>query len=191
MMQGGGGMKLVCYGDSNTYGYDPEHPDGRYGGSVRWADAVARSMGMDLVNLGRNGREIPRRAPEFADDAALITVMLGTNDLLRGCTAERAARRMEDFLGGCAHVRDKLVLIAPVPVRRGSWVTGDGAAAASREYAALCSELALRCGVRFADAGKWGVALARDGVHFTPEGHRAFAAGLLAELRKGIDTVSE
>ena len=80
MMQGGGGMKLVCYGDSNTYGYDPEHPDGRYGGSVRWADAVARSMGMDLVNLGRNGREIPRRAPEFADDAALITVMLGTND---------------------------------------------------------------------------------------------------------------
>lgn len=166
MMQGGGGMKLVCYGDSNTYGYDPAHPDGRYGGSVRWADAVARSMGMDLVNLGRNGREIPRRAPEFADDAALITVMLGTNDLLRGCTAERAARR-------------------------GSWVTGDGAAAASREYAALCSELALRCGVRFADAGKWGVALARDGVHFTPEGHRAFAAGLLAELRKGIDTVSE
>lgn len=33
-------------------------------------------------------------------------------------------------------------------------------------------------GVAFADAGEWGVALTFDGVHFSPEGHAAFAEGL-------------
>ena len=42
--------------------------------------------------------------------------------------------------------------------------------------------LAERLGVRFADAGAWGVALAYDGVHFTSQGHRAFAAGLCGAL---------
>ncbi len=37
--------------------------------------------------------------------------------------------------------------------------------------------------LRFADAGKWNISLAYDGVHFTEQGHRAFAAGLLEELK--------
>ena len=43
--------------------------------------------------------------------------------------------------------------------------------------------LAERLGVRFADAGKWDIPLAYDGVHFTEQGHKAFAAGLLEELK--------
>ena len=39
-------------------------------------------------------------------------------------------------------------------------------------------------GGRFADAGAWGIALAYDGVHFTGQGHRAFAEGMLQELAK-------
>ena len=43
--------------------------------------------------------------------------------------------------------------------------------------------LAERLGIRFADAGTWGIPLAYDGVHFTEQGHKNFAAGLLEELR--------
>ena len=39
-------------------------------------------------------------------------------------------------------------------------------------------------GVLFADAGVWSVSLAHDGVHFTEQGHRAFAAGLWEVLRE-------
>ena len=42
--------------------------------------------------------------------------------------------------------------------------------------------LAERLDIRFADAGKWDIPLAYDGVHFTEQGHKAFAAGLLEEL---------
>ena len=35
----------------------------------------------------------------------------------------------------------------------------------------------------FGDAGDWNIPMAYDGVHFTEQGHRAFAAGLLEVLR--------
>ena len=42
--------------------------------------------------------------------------------------------------------------------------------------------LAERLGVRFTDAGAWDVGLAYDGVHFTEQGHRAFAEEIWKEL---------
>ena len=54
---------------------------------------------------------------------------------------------------------------------------------ASYTFARLCQALAERLGIRFADAGKWDISLAYDGVHFTEHGHKAFAAGLLEELK--------
>ena len=43
--------------------------------------------------------------------------------------------------------------------------------------------LAEQLGIHFADAGKRDIPLAYDGVHFTEQGHRAFAARLLEELK--------
>ena len=40
-------------------------------------------------------------------------------------------------------------------------------------------------GIRFADAGKWDIPLTFDGVHFTGEGHEAFAEGLVNYLNEG------
>ena len=54
---------ILCYGDSNTYGYDPQSPlGGRYPPQVRWPDQLAALQpDRQIVNLGENGREIPRR----------------------------------------------------------------------------------------------------------------------------------
>ena len=53
----------------------------------------------------------------------------------------------------------------------------------SHTFAQLCQALAERMGIRFADAGTWNIPLAYDGVHFTEQGHKAFAAGLLEVLK--------
>ena len=53
----------------------------------------------------------------------------------------------------------------------------------SRTFARLCRVLAERMGICFADARKWDIPLAYDGVHFTEQGHKDFAAGLLEELK--------
>ena len=177
-------MNIICFGDSNTYGYAPRgYFGGRYDGDSRWVDILAVETGWSVCNMGQNGREIPSAAPAFPADTDLLIVMLGTNDLLQGCSPTQAAERLERFLFGIPLDRSKILVIAPPPVKRGAWVPGQQLIDDSHTFAQLCQTLAAQMGIRFADAGRWDVPLAYDGVHFTEQGHRTFAAGLLEKLR--------
>lgn len=177
-------MNVIYFGDSNTYGYDPRgYFGGRCDADSRWVDILAAETGWAVYNMGQNGREIPPAAPAFPSDTDLLIVMLGTNDLLQGRSPEQAAERLERFLNGVSLDQSKILLIAPPPMTLGAWVPNQQLIENSRTFARLYHALAERLGVRFADAGTWGVSLAYDGVHFTEQGHRAFAAGLLEELK--------
>ena len=177
-------MKVICFGDSNTYGYDPRsYFGGRYDADSRWVDILAAETGWTVRNMGQNGREIPPIAPDFPTDTDLLTVMLGTNDLLQGRSPEQAAERLERFLAGITLDRSRILLIAPPPVTLGEWVPSPQFIDDSHAFARLCQALAKLMGVRFADAGTWDIPLTYDGVHFTEQGHKAFAAGLLEEFR--------
>ena len=178
-------MKILCFGDSNTYGYDPRSYFGdRYPAQSRWVDLLAEKLGCEVVNAGENGREIPHRDGELRrfelwlkgqQPVDLLIVMLGGNDLLQGNTVTDAAERLERFLAHIDCDRSQILLIAPPTMQRGEWVPTQAlvdASAALREAYRVLSE---RMGVRFADAGKWDIPLTFDGVHFTEEGHRAFA----------------
>ena len=175
-------MRLVCFGDSNTYGYDPRSfLGGRDPAECRWTDLLAERTGLEVVNLGQNGREIPPGAGSLAglprwDD--LLVVMLGSNDLLcHPCfTAGDVAARMEQFLNTLPPCR--VLLVAPPPMAPGEWVTERRLLSESAALAGEYEALARRLGIGFADAGQWGVELAFDGVHFTENGHRAFAKGI-------------
>ena len=177
-------MNVMCFGDSNTYGYDPRgYFGGRYDADSRWVDILAAKTGWTICNMGQNGREIPSAAPAFPADTDLLIVMLGTNDLLQGCRPEQAAERLERFFLGIPLDRSKILLIAPPPMALGEWVSSQQLIDDSHTFARLCQVLAEQLGIRFADAGKWDISLAYDGVHFTEQGHKAFAAGLLEELK--------
>ena len=177
-------MNVICFGDSNTYGYDPRgYFGGRYDADCRWVDILAAETGWTISNMGQNGREIPSAAPAFPDDTDLLIVMLGTNDLLQGRSPEQATERLEQFLTAVSLDRNKILLIAPPPMALGGWVLSQQLIDDSHSFAQLCQVLAERMGIRFADAGKWDIPLAYDGVHFTEQGHKAFATGLLEELK--------
>lgn len=187
--------KLLCYGDSNTFGYDPRSRlGGRYPEDVRWTDLLRTAH--SVTEAGQNGREIPRRETEVSGLRQLLeqttpdvlTVMLGTNDLLQSprFTAVDTAERMERFLtalpvtGGT-----RILLIAPPPMVPGTWVRESRLVEQSALLGDCYQSLAKRLDIAFADAGAWGVELLFDGVHFSPAGHRAFAGGIskaLAEL---------
>ena len=118
-------MKVICFGDSNTYGHDPRSRlGGRFPAESRWPDLLAAGSGWEIRNQGENGREIPDVPPPFPADTGLLIVMLGTNDLLRGRSPAEAAERMEGFLRGTDIPRDRILLIAPPPMIRGTWVHG-------------------------------------------------------------------
>ena len=177
-------MNVICFGDSNTYGYDPRgYFGGRYDADSRWVDILAEKTGWTICNMGENGREIPFAAPAFPVDTDLLIVMLGTNDLLQGRSPEQAAERLERFLSSLSLHQNKILLIAPPPVQLGAWVPDQQLIDDSHTFARLCQNLTEQLGIRFADAGKWDISLAYDGVHFTEQGHRAFAAGLLEVVK--------
>ena len=179
-------MKVVCYGDSNTYGFDARgYLGGRY--KEPFPKLLAVKTGWNVVNDGLNGREIPKTAVSFPADTDLLIIMLGTNDLLQFWTPEATCEKMERFLKSLTLDRDKILLIAPPPMIFGEWVRDqeliDDSIVLAKQYQALADRLC----VRYADAGKWekNIPLAYDGVHLTEEGHRAFAEGLIEYLQKG------
>lgn len=175
-------MKVICYGDSNTYGYDPRsYFGGRYGIDCRWVDILAHKTGWEIQNKGMNGREIPPKTISVPEDTDLLVVMLGTNDLLQGNSVRKIAKRMEAFLSSLPS--EKLLLIAPPPMKLGEWVPNQEWVDRSIQVAKTYRSLAEQLGIPFMDAGEWNVSLAHDGVHFTEEGHKAFAEGMYRELK--------
>lgn len=173
-------MKVICYGDSNTFGYNPCARCGEMY-DRRWTDILAEKTGWQIINEGVNGREVPREPVVISKEIDLCLVMLGTNDLLQLDTPDAAAERMEVFLSGVEH--QKLVLIAPPPMIPGEWVQDDELIEDSHRLVQLYKELSERLNIRFCNAGDWHVPLAYDGVHFTMEGQEIFAEALYHALK--------
>ena len=182
-------MRILCFGDSNTYGYDPRGFFGdRYGAEDRWVDLLAKQTGHDCINAGANGREIPRnpyalRLLTEHTPVDIFLVMLGTNDLLQGTSAKEAATRMEIFLNPLLPHCKQILLVVPPPMTRGAWVPTDELVAESIHLAEEYKFLAEKLNIPFVDTHLWNIELTFDGVHFTEAGHRAFAANLGKELR--------
>lgn len=172
-------MKVVCYGDSNTYGYDPCDKFGVHY-AHRWTDIFADKTGWEVVNEGVNGREVPDEPIVVDPDTDLFIVMLGTNDLLQLDTPDAAAVRMKSFLSKCD--ANKVVLIAPPPMIWGEWVQDQELIDDSVQLSVLYKEVSEGLNIRYLNAGEWNIPLCFDGVHFTQEGQYIFANALAEEL---------
>ena len=105
--------------------------------------------------------------------------MLGTNDLLQGATAKEAAARMEAFLTALLPHCKLVLLVAPPPMIRGSWVPTDALVTESILLAKEYKLLAEQMNISFVDTRAWNIDLTFDGVHFTEEGHHSFANHLM------------
>ncbi|MBE6962955.1 MAG: lipase, partial [Ruminococcaceae bacterium] len=116
-------MKILCFGDSNTYGYDPRsYFGGQYPAQYRWVDLLAQKLNCTAINAGENGREIPKREGELQrfdlmlsnqKPLDMLLVMLGGNDLLQGNSVQAVAQRMEAFLTRIPLEKSQIVLIGP------------------------------------------------------------------------------
>jgi lysophospholipase L1-like esterase len=191
---------IICYGDSNTYGYDPRlGGGGRYPEGERWVDILAEKLGLRMENQGLCGRCIPSMQSQFRhiksqldewqnkDSSVQIWVMLGTNDLLMGKsnTASEVAGMMKNFIetfieSGVS--ASDILLIAPPKMCRGTWVEEEWLIEETKklgtEYGALANDL----GIRFVDAGEWDLDLCFDGVHLSEVGHLKFADNMFLEI---------
>jgi len=186
-------VKILCFGDSNTYGYDPRsYFGGQYPAQHRWVDLLAQKMGCKVVNAGENGREIPRREGELQrfdlmlsnqKPLDLLLVMLGGNDLLQGNSVEAVAQRMEAFLARIPLEKSQVVLIGPPRMKPGAWITDDRLLEDCMRLNAAYQAVAEKLGVCFVDATDWDIEVTFDGVHYSEKGHQTFAENLYLALK--------
>ncbi|MBO5573273.1 MAG: SGNH/GDSL hydrolase family protein [Clostridium sp.] len=135
---------ILCYGDSNTYGYNPM-TGLRYPKNVRWPGCLAQLLGPDyeVVEEGCNGRttvfddpiegwkngmDYLRACLNTHKPIDLIIMMLGSNDLKEvfHASAEDSAegagalvKVMQEFLAEKQGFVPKIVLVSPPEIGPG------------------------------------------------------------------------
>lgn len=197
--------EIVCFGDSNTYGYDPRAGSlyHRQPKEVRWTGILNQQPDLLVINEGMNGREIPHTEWEFQNmeavlhrnrNADILLLMLGSNDLIAipDVQAKDVAARMRKLFtrvpGLQYFQRDgrKTVLISPVPMTKPFCSNDMRIVGVSRELGSALRRVAEDLGLFFADAASFRVELSFDGTHYSESGHRQFAAAILAFLRENV-----
>lgn len=187
-------MKLLCYGDSNTYGYDPRGPiPGRYDACDRWCDLLEARTGWTVINEGENGRIVPEPAWNYTDlrrafaayaPVDVTCIMLGTNDVLISSRMDISpiVKRMEallDFLD--EHwPNTKIVILTPPPI---DIPEVPEANIKLEKLIETYKEIADCRGLGFIENHSWNIPLAYDGAHFSQQGHHVFTECLERELK--------
>lgn len=134
-------VKLLCYGDSNTWGQKPDKT-GRYEANVRWTGVLQNLLGEQYYVIeeglnsrttdleydrkpGRNGKTYLIPCVVSHTPVDIVAIMLGTNDLK--VEFRRSAAEIADALAGLiddvrsyAATRNgdkpKIILISPIEI---------------------------------------------------------------------------
>lgn len=200
---------VVCYGDSNTWGFVPGTGQ-RYPFTQRWPGVMAGILGPNyrIVEEGLNGRTtifgapregLPDRNGETVIRTVLAThapidlviIMLGTNDLpLLGATPDGIADNVGKLVDITRSVScgpglvspPKVLVICPPPV-----VLFDPLDRISQILPSAFAKMGELLRVAVVIAGDVVQPSPVDGVHFSPEGHAALGKLVAEHVKKVVD----
>jgi len=204
---------ILCYGDSNTWGYNPETAE-RYPRGVRWTSRLEEALpdyyvleeGLggrttvfdDGMRSGRRGLDYLPVALKTHDPIDLVILMLGTNDCKNRFHAHAAeiAEGMQALVEvvqapALLHLRcaPDVLVVAPPPIDGKALAQGDMRfmfGAESVETSRLLSQFYQEMAQRMGAAffdAGQATGAGADGVPLSAEGHAALADALAAFLR--------
>jgi Lysophospholipase L1 and related esterases len=204
---------VLCYGDSLTWGYDPQNLD-RHPYEDRWPSVLQKALGpsVNVIAEGLNGRTTAyddhladaerngvKLLPSVLESHApidLVIIMLGTNDMKRGVagTAFAAVKGMERLVKlirhhewGFGYDAPDILLVSPPPICETANVPFAamfrGALDESAMLASLYRDLADETGCGFFDAGSVARTTPLDGIHLDAENTRVIGRGLEPVVR--------
>ncbi|MEW5976999.1 MAG: SGNH/GDSL hydrolase family protein [Acidobacteriota bacterium] len=200
---------ILCYGDSNTWGYAPVSKE-RYAPEVRWPGVLKRSLGADfhVIEEGLNGRttvlddaiEPYRNGKEYLIPCLishkpldLVIILLGTNDLKRRFSlppsdiARGAGQLVELVLKSDTGPNGKaprVLLISPAPLAKLTELAEmfEGAEEKSFKLGRHYREIATQLGCPFLDAGEIVKSSDRDGIHLEAEAHEKLGKAIASRV---------
>ena len=205
--------RILCYGDSNTWGYNPVTQD-RFDKVGRWTGQLSRMLGgdYDVIEEGlngrttvwddpiegyKNGREYLIPCLESHRPLDLVIIMLGTNDLKKRFSlsaydiAEGAGvlvQIVQKSNAGMLGAAPAVLLIAPPPVEKLTAFAEmfEGAEVKSQKFAEHYRRVAAELGCPCFDASTVIVSSDLDGIHFEQSEHARLGQALAVRVREII-----
>ena len=200
--------RILFYGDSNTYGYDPcasVYEEGRYPKEVRWVNILRGYLAdsWEILDDGVNGRCIPESAGQLnmlhrslKKYAPIqdLAIMLGTNDILNQTIPDPALiaeklRSMVHYIQSVFETEPEfyesvpdIVIIAPPDIRVTGGAEYETGTSKSWSLSEAYRKIAQSEHLRFIDAAAWNPDLSFDGIHLTEKGHRQFADHMMKSM---------
>jgi lysophospholipase L1-like esterase len=202
---------IVCYGDSNTWGYNPATAN-RFSITERWTGVLAQELGADyhVIEEGLNGRttiwddpfEEGRNGKTYFlpclwshQPIDLVTIMLGTNDLKQyfllsaydiavgAGTLVDLALRSGAGPGGCP---PQVLLLSPpvVGLLTNYAEVLEGAEIKSARFDAYYQRMAERYRCHFMDTAPIVTSSPLDGIHFEADQHQRLGVAVAARVRE-------
>lgn len=205
--------RILCYGDSNTYGHNPADCSRL---DERWTRFLARTLGDgyeiieeglcgrttvfdDAYDSGLNGCSLLEPIIKTHKPLSLIIIMLGTNDLQLqfNQNAFGVARGVETLVKTAKNPLiygekiPEILVVSPILIDEaiGNSFFADiygvqRAADISKQLAPRIENIARLHGAHFMDAAKYAKASPLDGVHMDSENHKKLADALADKIKE-------
>lgn len=205
-------INVLCYGDSNTYGFNPVNQQ-RFERDIRWTGVLQDLLGdkyyvieeglggrttvwNDPIEEGRNGKTFLLPCLQSHMPLDLVVLMLGTNDTKKrfSLTSYDIAAGMDNLIKtiqksecGRQNGAPEILLLAPPLIGKLSNYAEmmTGASEKSKMLAPYYEELAERYNIAFFDVESVVSVCDEDGVHLDAKSHRKLAEAL-AEIIAGM-----
>lgn len=202
---------ILCYGDSNTWGYDPATQT-RFPRDVRWPGVLRSDLGEgyivieeglngrttvwdDPIELDKNGATYLRPCIQTHKPMDLVIIMLGTNDLktrfsLPTCDIASGAGVLVDIVRksdtGIVGGAPEVLLIAPPPaVELTSFAEMfENAIEKSGDFAKHYRRVANEKGCHYLNAGDSVESSTLDGIHLESDMHKALGRSTAAKVKE-------
>ncbi len=205
---------ILCFGDSNTWGYDPVTKD-RFDAETRWPRILGQTLGCDYEvieeGLGgrttvwddpiegyKNGRDYLIPCLESHRPLDLVIILLGTNDLKKRFSlsaydiaqgAGVLVRVVQGSQCGREGLGPQVLLLVPPPTAALTEYAEmfEDAESKSRKFSEHYRRVAKELGCAYLDTSVVIVSSQLDGIHFEGEEHRKLGKAVAVKVKELIE----
>lgn len=202
-------MNILCFGDSNTYGYKPDGT-GRFDENTRWTQILQKKLGsgyriieeglcgrttvfQDELREGRRGLDLIGVTVEMQNPLDLMILMLGTNDCKTryGASAAVIARGLDQVIRKARKSSSRpfdILVVSPIHLGKGIGEPdfdpefNESSEVVSQNLASEYRKVALQNHAVFLNAADFASPSTTDREHLNEAGHAALAEAIYSKV---------
>ena len=190
---------ILCYGDSNTFGYNPKD-NSRYDENTRWTALLQKNLGAEynVINEGMPNRtgfvdnpegvlfssqkHFPETLLKF-EGVYILILAIGTNDLMfqYNISFDTVEKGLNNLVKTAKEKTNNIIIIPPTIMNEDvlngyfSSMFDETSIVKSKEVGKIFKQTAIQNGCQYFDINEFVAPCAFDGLHYDEKSHKLIA----------------